>query len=168
MCYYFCMLKKMRKKICSKICPKKKSREIVLVFPYRRNTAEMLIIKEYIHHYKRSYWKFVSGGVDKEETNNLMHASEELAEELGMHSDHLYHFHSSERIFGNRGTHFYVAEDPNIMENPPENPDIDFIEEIRWINESEFHHMLDTKELLWDEGTAVAGQVFRKYNINSQ
>jgi hypothetical protein len=49
------------------------------------------------------------------------------------------------------------------MEHPPENPDTDEIIDHQWINEQQFNNMLDNRELLWDEGTMVAGQVFKKY-----
>lgn len=158
-----CMLKAFTKKLCAKICPKKKSREIVLVYPFNTKTNELFIIHEYIHHYKKSYWKFVSGGVDKNGKNLLTHATEELAEEVAMESNNIYHIYSAPKIFGNRGTHFYVAENPIVMQCPPENPDTDEIIDQKWISEDQFNHMLDNHELLWDEGTMVAGQVFRKY-----
>lgn len=157
------MFIKIKKKFCQKFCPKKKPREIVIVCPFNKNTKEIFIIEEYIHHYKKSFWKFVSGGVDKNGKDLLTHAVEELAEEVGMTSDTIFHIHSSPKIFGNRGTHFYVAENPIVMEHPPINPDTDEIINSKWVNESEFQKMLDDKVLLWDEGTMVALQVFRKY-----
>jgi len=157
------MFKKIKKQLCQKICPKKKPREIVIVYPFNTQSKKIFLIEEYIHHYKKSFWKFVSGGIDKSNTDNLMHAYEELAEEVSMHSDHIYHFHSSPRIFGNRGTHFYVAENPVIVNDAPENPDTDEIINQKWVTEQEFQEMLDSKVLLWDEGTMVALQVFRKY-----
>jgi len=157
------MLKRIKKYVCNTLYPKKKTREIVLVFPFNTKTKELFIIREYIHHYKKSYWKFVSGGIDKNGKDFITHAREELAEEVAMESNNLYHIYSAPKIFGNRGTHSYVAENPIIMEHPPENPDTDEIIDHQWINEDQFNQMLDSKELLWDEGTMVAGQVFRKY-----
>jgi hypothetical protein len=49
------------------------------------------------------------------------------------------------------------------MENPPENPDEDYITDVKWVNETEFQKMLDTKELHWDQGTMCALQAFRRY-----
>lgn len=161
------MFNLLKKKICNRLCPKKKPREIVLVFPFNIKTKKLLIVEEYIHHYKKSYWKFVSGGIDKGGKDLLTHATEELAEELGMESDNIYHIYSAPKIFGNRGTHFYVAEDPMEMNNPPENPDTDEIINQKWVSESEFQTMLDSRDLLWDEGTMVASQVFQKYKKNS-
>lgn len=158
------MLKELKKKLCQKICTKKKPREIVIVYPFNTETKEIFIIEEYIHHYKKSFWKFVSGGIDKEGKSNLIHAREELAEEVGMESNNIFHIHSSPKIFGNRGTHFYVAENPAVMDTPPENPDTDEIINQQWVNQKTFQKMLDTKELLWDEATMVALQVFRKYS----
>lgn len=158
------MIKVLKKKICQKICPKKRPREIVLVYPFNTKTNELFIIREYIHHYKKSYWKFVSGGVDKNGKDLLTHATEELAEEVAMESDNVYHIYSAPKIFGNRGTHFFVAENPSVMEYPPENPDTDEIIDGKWINEDQFNQMLDNRELLWDEGTMIATQIFRKYN----
>ena len=157
------MLKKLSKKICQKLCPKKKPREIVLVFPFDTEKKELLIIQEYIQHYKKAYWKFVSGGIDKDNKNILTHAQEELAEEVGMESGNIYHIYSAPKIFGNRGTHFYVAENPTSMSNAPENPDTDEIIDQKWVTEKEFNQMLDSRDLLWEEGTMVASQVFRKY-----
>lgn len=145
------------------ICLKKRPREIVLVYPFNTKAKELFIIEEYIHHYKKSYWKFVSGGIDKNGKDLKTHAIEELAEEVAMESENMYHIYSAPKIFGNRGTHFFVAENPVAMDNPPINPDTDEIINQKWITEEEFHTMLDTKELLWDEGTMVASQVFRKY-----
>ena len=156
------MFNVLKKKICTSFCPKKKPREIVLVYPFNTKTKELFIIEEYIHHYKKSYWKFVSGGIDKNGKDLKTHAIEELAEEVAMESENMYHIYSAPKIFGNRGTHFFVAENPVVMDNPPINPDTDEIINQKWITEEEFHTMLDTKELLWDEGTMVASQVFRK------
>ena len=150
-----------------KICPNKKPREIVLVYPFNTKTKELFIIREYIYHYKKSYWKFVSGGIDKKGKDFITHARDELAEEVAMDSNNFYHLYSAPKIFGNRGTHFYVAENPLVMDHPPENPDTDEIIDKKWINEDQFNQMLDNKELLWDEGTMVASQVFRRYKMNS-
>lgn len=157
------MFKAWKKKICNTLCPKKKTREIVIVFPFDTKEQKIFIIQEYIHHYKKSYWKFVSGGIDKNGKDLKTHAIEELAEEVAMESENMYHIYSAPKIFGNRGTHFFVAENSVVMDNPPINPDTDEIINKKWITEEEFHTMLDTKELLWDEGTMVASQVFRKY-----
>lgn len=138
-------------------------REIVIIFPFDTKEQKLLIIKEYIHGYQKSFWKYVSGGVDKEGKDILTHAKEELAEELALGSDSFYHIHSMEKVFGNRGTHFFVAEDPYILEHPPENPDTDIIEETRWVSYKEFMDMLDVKELRWDEASMAAFMVFRKY-----
>lgn len=142
------MLKSIKNKLCKKFCPHKKPREVVLVFPYNTETNELFLIEEYIHHYKKSFWKFVSGGVDKNGKDLITHAREELAEEVGMQSNNLYHIYSAPKIFGNRGTHFYVAKNPMILDNPPENPDTDEIIDQKWITEDQFNTMLDSKELL--------------------
>lgn len=139
-------------------------REIVIVYPFNTETNELYIIQEYIHHYDRKFWKFVSGGVDKNGKDNLTHACEELAEEVGMESSDVYHLYSEEKIFGNRGSHFFVAENPQIMDNPPENPDTDIVTDTRWVNQEQFQEMLDSKELLWDAATMCALQVFKKYS----
>lgn len=149
--------------MCRKFCPKKKQREIVIVYPFNTQTNQIFLIQEYIHHYDKKFWKFVSGGIDKTGKDNLTHATEELAEEVGMESSHMYHIYSSERIFGNRGSHFYIAENPIIMEHPPENPDHDIITDSKWVTQDEFQIMLNNKELLWDEATMCALQVFNKY-----
>jgi 8-oxo-dGTP pyrophosphatase MutT (NUDIX family) len=158
------MLKKLQIKFCKKYCPKKKPREIVIVYPFNTETQEIYLIQEYIHHYDRKFWKFVSGGIDKNGKDNLTHAREELAEEVGMESQNTYHLYSSEKIFGNRGSHFYVAENPIVMEHPPENPDTDIITDTRWVNQNQFQDMLDHKELLWDATTMCALQVFKRYS----
>ncbi len=157
------MLKSIKNKLCKKFCPHKKPREVVLVFPYNTETNELFLIEEYIHHYKKSFWKFVSGGIDKTGKDILTHAHEELAEEVGMQSDNLYHFYTFEKIFGNRGIHCYIAENPVVMQQPPENPDTDIIERGLWVNEDQFYKMLDDRELIWHESATVAIQVFRKY-----
>lgn len=157
------MIKKIRKRLRKRICPKKPLRDVVLIFPYDTEQKKILLIEEYIHHYKRSFWKTVSGGIDKKDKDNLTHAHEELAEEIGMKSYNLYHFHSFERIFGARAIHCYIAEDPVEMKHPPKNPDIDIITATKWIDETELWEMIDTKELIWNEGTMTAVQVMRSY-----
>lgn len=157
------MLKYIKNRLCRNFCPKKKPREIVIVYPFNTNTEELFLVQEYIHHYKKSFWKFVSGGIDKPGKSNREHAIEELAEEVAMKSDNIYHIYSAPKIFGNRGTHFYVAENPIVLENPPENPDQDIITESKWVDEREFQEMLDNRELLWDEATMCALQIFKKY-----
>ncbi|MFT6361049.1 MAG: 8-oxo-dGTP pyrophosphatase MutT (NUDIX family) [Candidatus Paceibacteria bacterium] len=158
------MIQKLKKKLCKRFCKKKPLRDIVLIFPYDTQENKMLVIEEFIHHYDRSFWKFISGGIDKQDKDNLTHAHEELAEEMGMQSENLYHFHSTEKIFGMRGIHCFVAENPKLMEHPPENPDTDIITDRKWLSQNEFQGMLDSKELIWNEGAMTALQIFRKYS----
>ncbi|MFN3639800.1 MAG: NUDIX domain-containing protein [Flavobacterium sp.] len=143
--------------------PSRKDREVVIVYPFNTQTKKIFIIQEYIHGYNRKFWKFVSGGVDKIDKDILTHAQEELAEEVAMTSEIFHHLYSSERIFGNRPMHYFIAENPVLMENPPDNPDEDYITDAKWVNQTEFQDMLDRKELLWDQGTLCALQAFRKY-----
>lgn len=158
------MLTRLKALLLKKKNPPKKVREIVIVYPFNTETKEIFLIQEYIHHYDRTFWKFVSGGVDKEAKDYKTHAIEELAEEVGMESPVFYHLYSSERVFGNRGSHYYVAENPLVMEHPPENPDLDYITDTKWVDQKAFQKMLDDKALLWDQGTMCALQVFRKYH----
>lgn len=146
-----------------KVKPSRKEREVVIVYPFNTETKEIFIIQEYIHGYDRKFWKFVSGGVDKVDKDILTHAVEELAEEVAMQSNTLYHLYSSERIFGNRPMHYFIAENPIVMKNPPKNPDLDYITNAKWVNQTEFQKMLDNKELLWDQASICALQTFRKY-----
>ncbi|MCH7415086.1 NUDIX hydrolase [Belliella sp. R4-6] len=155
------MLESIEKKLVEK--PNKKDREVVIVFPFNTETREIFLIQEYIHTYDRKFWKFVSGGVDKVDKDIITHAIEELAEEVSMESSVFYHLYSSERVFGNRPIHYFIAENPMIMDNPPENPDTDFITAVKWVNLTGFQEMLDKQELLWDQGTMCALQAFRKY-----
>ena len=157
------MLEKFKKKLCKKICKKKPLRDIVLVFPYNTKEDTLMLIEEYIHHYDRAFWKFVSGGIDKQDKDYLTHAHEELAEEMGMQTDAMYHFHSTEKVFGMRSIHCFVAENPVMMKNPPENPDTDIITQSKWVNRDEFQSTIDTKELIWNEGAMTALQIFRNY-----
>ncbi|MDZ7878809.1 MAG: NUDIX domain-containing protein [Saprospiraceae bacterium] len=143
--------------------PSRKDREVVIVYPFNTETKEIFIIQEYIHGYDRKFWKFVSGGIDKVGKDIITHAIEELAEEVGMESNQVYHLYSSERIFGNRPIHCFIAENPIVMDNPPENPDDDYITATKWVNQTEFQKMLDSQELIWDQGTICALQAFRKY-----
>jgi len=129
------MLLNFQTKLFKKPTPDKKVREVVIVFPFNTKTKEIFLIQEFIHHYDRKIWKFISGGVDKDGKDMATHAIEELAEEVAMHSDAFHHLYSSELIFGNRGIHYFVAEDPVILENPPENPDLDYITDTRWVNQ---------------------------------
>lgn len=144
--------------------PSRKDREVVIVYPFNTETKEIFIIQEYIHGYDRKFWKFVSGGVDKVGKDILTHAIEELAEEVAMQSNMFYHLYSSERIFGNRPMHYFIAENPVSMVTPPKNPDEDYITDTKWVNQTEFQKMLDNKQLLWDQGTMCALQAFRKYH----
>lgn len=157
------MIKELKNRIRAYLCKKKKPREIVIIFPFNTESKELMIVEEYIQHYRRPYWKYVSGGVDKPNKDLLAHAREELQEELGLDADSIYHIHSMEKIFGNRGTHFFVAENPMLMDHPPENPDTDVITQSKWVSEQSFQQMIDAKELLWDEASFCALQVFKKY-----
>lgn len=143
--------------------PNRKDREVVIVYPFNTKTKEIFIIQEYIHSYDRKLWKFVSGGIDKPGKDIKTHAIEELAEEVGLESTEVYHLYSSERIFGNRGMHYFIAENPEVMNHPPENPDEDYITATKWVTQTEFQQMLDDQELQWDQGTMCALQTFRKY-----
>ena len=151
------------KKLFRKEKQKRAQREIVIVFPYNTETHEILIIQEYINHYDKKFWKAVTGGIDKEGKDAITHAHEELAEEIGMESKNMYHLHSNQKVFGARGIHAFIAENPMKLEHPPENPDTDVITDMKWINEETFWNMLDAKELLWNETALIAAQVFRKY-----
>lgn len=157
------MYKRIKKNICKRICPKRPLRDVVLVFPYNTTEHKVLVIEEYIQHYKRPFWKFVSGGIDKKDKDNLTHAHEELAEELGLKSYNFYHFHSFEAIFGARAIHCFVAENPVEMKHPPKNPDDDVITQTKWISEQEFWNMIDNKDLIWNESAMTAVQIFRSY-----
>ena len=159
--HYLIMLETIQKKLTEKL--NKKDREVVIVYPFNTQTKEIFLIQEYIHLYDRKFWKFVSGGVDKVGKDIRTHAVEELAEEVAMQSNEVYHLYSSERIFGNRPMHYFIAENPVIMEHPPENPDEDYITGTKWVDQTEFQLMLDNRELLWDQGTMCALQAFRKY-----
>jgi 8-oxo-dGTP pyrophosphatase MutT (NUDIX family) len=141
----------------------RKNREVVIIFPFNTETKEIFIIQEYIYGYNRKFWKFVSGGVDKLGKDIITHAIEELAEEVAMKSDSIHHLYSAERVFGNRPIHYFIAENPVTMDNPPENPDEDYITDSKWVDQIEFQKMLDNKELIWDQGTMCALQAFRKY-----
>jgi 8-oxo-dGTP pyrophosphatase MutT (NUDIX family) len=143
--------------------PSKKDREVVIIYPFNTETKEIFLIQEYIHSYDRKFWKFVSGGVDKVDKDIMTHAIEELAEEVSMESEVVSHLYSSERVFGNRPMHYFIAENPVLMENPPENPDEDYITDAKWVDIEAFQKMLDDRELQWDQGTMCALQVFRKY-----
>lgn len=158
------MLKTLQAKLSKKKQSSKSVREVVIVFPFNTETKEIFLIQEYIHHYDRKFWKFVSGGVDKDDKDLLTHAIEELAEEVAMHSDTFYNLYSAELVFGARGIHYFVAENPTILEHPPENPDLDYITDTKWVDQTEFQRMLDDKELIWDQGTMCALQVFKKYS----
>ena len=158
------MLKKLRKKICKKLCPKNKSRDIVIIFPINTKTKKVLLIQEYIHLYDQKIWKFASGGMDKSGKSPLQHAKEELAEELQMEAKVFKHFYTFEKIFVSRKTHCFVAENPTIMKNPPENPDTDFITNTKWVSESELWEMIDTKEIFWKETVLVALNILRGLN----
>ena len=157
------MLKSFKKKLRKRFCKRKPLRDIVLVFPFNTDTKEILIIQEYVQHYEKSFWKFVSGGIDKNNKDSLTHAREELAEELGLESDSFYLFHFFEPYFGSRSIYCFVAENPRVMVDPPENPDIDIIEQTRWVDVEGLQVMIDNKELIWNESTMVALQIFRSY-----
>ena len=86
-----------KKLFCGKIS-RRKTREIVIVFPYNTKTNEILFIQEYINHYDKKFWKAVTGGIDKEGKTETEHAHEELSEEMGMESENLYHLHSNQRF----------------------------------------------------------------------
>lgn len=156
-------MRKIRKKICKYLCPKTKWRDVVLVFPYDTKEKKMLIMQEYIQHYKKAFWKITSGGIDKIETSPEQHAIEEMNEELGLESDTWHHVHTTKPYFGARVIHAYVAENPYPSKNPIDNPDDDEILETKWIDETEFLAMLDSGELLWNEGALMALQIFRRY-----
>jgi 8-oxo-dGTP pyrophosphatase MutT (NUDIX family) len=144
------MLQALQAELFKKTKPSNKVREVVIVFPFNTATKEIFLIQEYIHHYDRKFWKFVSGGVDKDGKDLQTHAVEELAEEVAMQSEVVYHLYSAELVFGNRGIHYFVAENPIVLENPLENPDHDYISDSKWVDQTEFQRMIDDKKLLWD------------------
>ena len=155
------MLKKLRKQICKKLCPPKISRDIVIIFPVDTAKKKVLLIQEYIHSYDQKIWKFASGNTDKSGKSLIEHATEELAEELKMEAKVFTHFYTFEKIFVSRRTHCFIAENPTIMPNPPENPDTDFITDTRWVSQSELWAMIDTKEIFWKETVLVALNILR-------
>ena len=155
------MFKKIRKKLCKTLCPKKKTLDIVIVFPINTKTKKVLLIQEYIHAYDQKIWKFASGGIDKSGKSPLEHAQEELAEELQLESEKFYHYYSFEKIFVSRETHCFVAENPTKMKKPPENPDTDFITNTKWVTEKELWKMIDNKQIIWKETVLVALNILR-------
>lgn len=160
----YLFFKKIKKFFCKRICSRRRNKNIVIVFPVNIEQRKILLIEEYVHYYKRSIWKFVSGGIDKKDTDILTHAHEELEEELGMKSDNIYEYYFFEKIFKFREIYCYVAENPVYMKNPVENPDHkyhNFIKETKWVNYSELQQLVDDRDIIWNESVLVALQILK-------
>lgn len=154
----------LKRKCCKVICPHRRAKNIVIIFPLDIKNKKILLIEEYVHYYKRSLWKFVSGGIDKKGIDILAHAHEELEEEIGMKSDNVYEYYFFEKIFKFRKIYCYIAENPIKMKNPVENPDHkhhNFIKETKWVNYEELQKLVDNREIIWNESVLVALQILR-------
>lgn len=157
--------KSLKRKYCKIVCPRRRAKNIIIIFPLDTKNKKILLIEEYVHYYKRSVWKFVSGGIDKNDTNVITHAHEELEEELGMKSDSIYEYYFFEKIFKFRKIYCYVAENPVHMKNPVENPDHkyhNFIKETKWVNHAELQQLVDDRRIIWNESVLVALQILRE------
>jgi len=161
----YILLRKLRKCCCKKICPRRRSKDIVIVFPYDTAQNKILLIQEYVHYYDKFIWKFVSGGIDKNGKDILQHAQEELEEELGMETKHFYEYYTFEKIFKFRKIYCYLAENPVEIILPKKNPDHrygNYINNRKWVSLSELQEMIDGKEIIWNESVLVALQILRE------
>lgn len=149
----------MLKAICNKFCkkPRQARNDIVIVLPYDKKNKKILLIKEYRKQYNKEIWKFVSGGMDKPHLDAEQTAQEELAEEIKMEAKDWSLFHKFDKLFSSVNIYYYVAENPNLMEVPIDNPDEeDIIVDQKWVNLDELWQMVDEKELIWKESVLVA------------
>ncbi len=144
---------------------KKKRLSVVIIMPYRREDKKILIIEEFRKDFGIKMWKLISGGMDKENLTTLETAKEEMAEEVSMESEKWYKFHENEKIFNKTEITYFIAENPNKMKNPPENPDLDdFIIGEKWVNLEQLWEMIDKKEIFWNDSVFVAINFLREKN----
>lgn len=135
--------------------PRQARDDIVIVFPY--HNKKILIIKEYRKDHNAEMWKFVSGGMDKPYLDNLETAKEELAEEIKMESDDWSLYHQFDKQFSSVNMFYFIANNPQLMANPIENPDEDdIIVDQKWVDLEALWEMVDTKEIIWKESVLVA------------
>ena len=135
--------------------PRQARNDIVIVFPY--HDKKILIIKEYRKDQNAEMWKFVSGGMDKPYLDNLGTAKEELAEEIKMEAEDWSLYHQFDKKFSSVNIFYFIANNPQLMANPIENPDEDdIIVDQKWVNLEALWEMVDTKEIIWKESVLVA------------
>lgn len=134
----------------------------VRVYPVKEN--KILIINEQKRHEGISRWKFIGGWLDKDGKDELVTAKEELLEEVGMKSDEWEQFHvfdTGNATVGIKSTYF-IVKNPKVVDNPPQNPDLDIINEFKWVDLAELWQMIDDKKLLWDFDALAGIQVLRR------
>jgi len=135
--------------------PRQARNDIVIVFPY--HNKKILIIKEYRKDHDAEMWKFVSGGMDKPHLDSLGTAKEELAEEIKMEAEDWSLYHQFDKRFSSVNISYFVASNPQLMENPIENPDEDdIVVDQKWVDLEALWEMVDTKEIIWKESVLVA------------
>jgi len=135
----------------------------VRVYPIKEN--KILVIKEFRRHEGKSRWKFIGGWLDKDGKDELSVAKEELLEEVGMQAEKWQKFHTFDTGENTVTMHaaYFVAQDINIVDNPPQNPDLDRIEEVRWVTLDELWQMIDDHQLLWDFDALAGIQALRHF-----
>ena len=57
---------------------------------------------------------------------------------------------------------FFVAYDPKLVTDRPENPDHDTVEDMKWVTLPELWKMLDNNEIEWSDRTIAGIQILRK------
>jgi len=131
--------------------------------------GEILLIKEFRAHEKGARWKAVSGWMDKDGLDNLTIAKEELAEEVGMAAENwekLPHFDIVDKTISIE-TSYFIAHDPYLLEDPPENPDHDEIEQLRWVSLRAYEIMLENGEMMWDRDALYILQALKMLNSST-
>ena len=96
-------------------------------------------------------------GMDKPYLDNLGTAKEELAEEIKMEAEDWSLYHQFDKKFSSVNIFYFIANNPQLMANPIENPDEDdIIVDQKWVNLEALWEMVDTKEIIWKESVLVA------------
>ncbi len=157
--HMYLFFKNLKRRCCKIICPRRRSKDIVIILPYDTQNNRVLLIQEYVYYYDKLIWKFVSGRIDKKGKDPQQHAQEELFEELGMKTENMRTYYTFEKIFKFRKIHVYVAENPIEVIHPIENPDHkhgNYIHDQKWVDYETLMEMVKKREIIWNESVFVA------------
>lgn len=139
----------------------------VHVIPVRDN--KVLFMHEHRTHEHKPRWKLVSGWCDKDNTTPLLHAQEELAEELGMQAGYWEELYNTiaPGATVDPNTYYFLCRDISELDTKIINPDHGCeVLGYRWMNSHDVYTALNAGEMWMDDSALAALRVLHNEEKN--